>query len=122
MIKSGIVPSHIDSHHHVHTEWSIGSLVIKIAKKYNIHSIRLSRNTGVGITFEKKIYKYLYNTRLKLYGFRVTDYFDDYVDLMQKKLTSDVELMVHPLLKDDVLVDLDGTKLELVIEKILNDF
>lgn len=120
LIRCGITPTHIDSHHHIHTEWSIGSQVVKLAHKYNIYSIRLSRNTGVGISLEKKIYKFIFNKRLCFHGFRITDYFGDYRDLMSKKMNKNVELMVHPLIVKNELVDLDRTNLKNVIEKILS--
>src|SRR5580698_5011889 len=34
LITAGIRPSHLDSHHHVHTEWAIGKLVIRLGKEY----------------------------------------------------------------------------------------
>lgn len=120
LIKSGIHPTHIDSHHHIHTEWSIGSQVIKLARKHNIQSIRLSRNSGTGINIIKKIYKFIFNTRLRFHGFWTTDYFGDFSDLMNKKLSQNLELMVHPLLEKNEIVDLDGTNLVDVIEKILS--
>ena len=57
----GFTPTHIDGHHHIHTEWAIMSIVIRLAKKYNIDKIRLTRNIGHGISISKKILEYKYD-------------------------------------------------------------
>lgn len=119
LIDCGITPTLIDSHNHIHRELSVGSQIIKIARKYNIQSIRLSRNTGVGISLIKKLYKFLFNLRLVLHGSKIIDYFGDYKDLMNKKLTQNVELMVHPPLDENIIVDLDESNLEDVIEILI---
>lgn len=122
LIEHGVHPTHIDSHHHVHTEWDIGRVVIKLAKKHNIYSIRLSRNAGNGISKFKKLYKYFYNTRLRLNNFKQVDYFGDYQDLLNSNLSGDLELMVHPKFLDNKLVDLDFKNLEIVIDDILKKY
>jgi hypothetical protein len=95
----GFTPSHIDGHHHIHTEWAITKCVIKIAKKFNIKRIRVSRNMGLGISFPKKIYKIILNRKLNFYGFKTTDYFGDFNDLehFDLKDNSTVEVMVHSI-------------------------
>src|SRR5882724_2118681 len=42
--RCGIRLTHLDSHHHVHTEWAIMKLMIRLGKEYGIRQIRLSRN------------------------------------------------------------------------------
>lgn len=46
LFERNITPTHIDSHHHYHTEWAIGKQVQKLAHKNNVGAIRLSRNCG----------------------------------------------------------------------------
>lgn len=48
LLDKNIIPTHIDSHHHYHTEWAIGKQVIRLAQKNNIGAVRLSRNCGGG--------------------------------------------------------------------------
>src|SRR5574344_1511671 len=43
-IESGFSLMHIDSHHHVHTNYSILKVIILLAKHYGFNSMRLSRN------------------------------------------------------------------------------
>lgn len=44
VLDSGVIISHIDSHHHIHNGLSILPIVVKVAKKYNISKIRILRN------------------------------------------------------------------------------
>src|SRR5260370_27701142 len=73
-LDRGLCPTHIDSHHHVHTEWAIGAAAITIARRYKIKAIRLSRNCGRGIDLVHKFYKIAYNSRLPAYALSHTHY------------------------------------------------
>jgi chitin disaccharide deacetylase len=99
-----ISPTHLDSHHHIHTEWAIGAAAIVIARRYGIEAIRLSRNCGPGIDRVRKLYKLAYNARLRMYGLAKTRYFGSFADTREIFTTAsgDVEVMVHPTF--------DGTK------------
>jgi len=96
-LDRGLCPTHLDSHHHVHTEWAIGTAAIAVARQYGIKAIRLSRNCGPGIDFVHKLYKLLYNTRLRMYGLAKTRYFGSSADVQEILATAsgDVEIMVH---------------------------
>jgi len=96
-LDHGLCPTHLDSHHHVHTEWAIGASVITVACRYGIKAIRLSRNCGPGIGLVHKFYKWAYNTRLKRYGLAKTRYFGSATDVQEIPATAsgDVEVMVH---------------------------
>jgi predicted glycoside hydrolase/deacetylase ChbG (UPF0249 family) len=96
--------THVDSHHHVHTEWAIGMVLIKVAKENNISYVRLTRNTGAGIQIAKKIYKSVFNQKILRAGFARTRFFgdvDDYLHMAAKpdfqKLPTSFEVMVHPV-------------------------
>jgi chitin disaccharide deacetylase len=101
-LDHGLSPTHLDSHHHVHTEWAIGAVAITVARKYGIKAIRLSRNCGPGIDFARRIYKGLYNTRLRMYGLAKTRYFGSSADVQEILATTsgDIEIMVHPTFAD----------------------
>jgi chitin disaccharide deacetylase len=122
LIRCKIHPTHIDSHHHVHTEWDIGKIVILLAKKYNIPSIRLTRNTWSKMSLIKKTYKVLYNYRLSRNNLKLVDYFGDSDDLLQGDYKGDLELMVHPLFRDGALVDLNGSSLDTSVKKVLEKY
>ena len=93
----GIHPTHLDSHQHIHTEWPIGEIVIRVALRYGIGAIRLTRNCGHGIKFGHKLYKSAYNARLRMYGLAKTRYFGSSEDAVTVLATTqdDVEIMVH---------------------------
>jgi predicted glycoside hydrolase/deacetylase ChbG (UPF0249 family) len=96
-LDRGLCPTHLDSHHHVHTEWAIGAAAITIARQYRIKAIRLSRNCGPGIDLVHKLYKIAYNSRLRVYGLAKTRYFGTSEDVREILVTAsgDVEVMVH---------------------------
>jgi hypothetical protein len=96
-LDQGLSPTHLDSHHHVHTEWAIGAAVITVARQYGIMAIRLSRNCGSGMDLLRKLYKLAYNTRLRRYGLAKTRYFGSAADMQEILATAsgDVEVMVH---------------------------
>jgi chitin disaccharide deacetylase len=96
-LDRGLRPTHLDSHHHVHTEWAIGAAAITIARQYRIKAIRLSRNCGPGIDLVHKFYKIAYNSRLRMYGLAKTRYFGASEDVREILPTAsgDVEVMVH---------------------------
>ena len=101
-LDRGVCPTHLDSHHHVHTEWAIGAAAITVARRYGIRAIRLSRNCGPGIDFVRRVYKWLYNTRLRTYGLAKTRYFGSSADVQEILATTsgNIEIMVHPTCED----------------------
>jgi predicted glycoside hydrolase/deacetylase ChbG (UPF0249 family) len=96
-LDRGLFPTHLDSHHHIHTEWAIGAAVITIARQYGIKAIRLARNCGPGIDLFRKFYKIAYNSRLRVYGLAKTRYFGTPEDVREilETASGDVEVMVH---------------------------
>ncbi|MCU1253294.1 MAG: hypothetical protein JWQ49_6323 [Edaphobacter sp.] len=115
-LDRGLTPTHLDSHHHVHTEWAIGAATITVARQYGIKAIRLSRNCGSGMDLVRKLYKLAYNTRLRMYGLAKTRYFGSHADAQQILGTAsgDVEIMVHPTPADtgDISDRSEDTRLE----------
>lgn len=103
--QNGIPLTHADSHQHIHTEWAIGFIVMELAKRYNIPYLRITRNVGVGITLTKKLYKWIYNARIRIAGLARTQYFGTLEDLIyfkqnNKKQNVSFEIMVHPVLNN----------------------
>lgn len=125
VLSAGIRPTHLDSHHHVHTEWAIAPLVCRLAREYGIRRIRLTRNMGPVDHYIRRIYKRVYNSWYlgRHSGFANTDYFGDIADISchakadgrgSIMLSPDrsYEVMVHPLFDDHAnLVDLNGEDL-----------
>lgn len=102
-VSWGFPLMHIDSHHHVHTDFSILSLLIPIAKEYGFKSMRISNNLMKNSPL-KSLYKFYINNLIRRH-FESTHYFGNYYQC-QNKLTGDVEVMVHPDMVDGIPVDL----------------
>ena len=99
----GVPLTHIDSHHHVHTEWAIGKVLIQVAKEKQIRHLRLSRNAGSSLGFVKRTYKGCFNWRVRRAGLARTQFFvglRDYVNIASDTELGQVptifEVMVHP--------------------------
>ena len=98
---TGIRPSHLDSHHHIHTEWGISKIVIQLAKEFGIRKMRLCRNMGRDTNAFKRIYKSAFNfylkNKLEIAG---SHFFGEINDLvkMEKQIPQGkvIEIMTHP--------------------------
>lgn len=124
LLETGVLVTHIDSHHHMHTRLPILFIVIQLAKKYKINEIRLSRNIGK-IKFYKRFFKFLANTLIRINGLAAQKYFGDLNDmsvhLRDKNLINfeEYEIMVHARNNGGLIVDLDGKELKEKLNKIL---
>jgi len=103
---------HLDSHHHVHTDFSVTPELYDEAKKFGFVSARLSRNLCNGLPFSKRLYKVVWNAySRRLLPARV-DYFGGFGDFAScyQNLHPDawVEVMVHPLYRKNGALSLDG--------------
>ncbi len=96
-LAAGITPSHLDSHHHIHTHWAVCTVVMHLARRYRIPAIRLSRNCGPVLGLLRRSYKVVFNARLAYAGYARTDRFGSARDA--EFLTGSVralEIMTHP--------------------------
>ena len=102
VLAAGVTPSHLDSHHHIHTHWPICTVVMRLARRHGMPAIRLSRNCGAGPGLLKRSYKIALNTRLARAGFARTDRFGSARDaaLLARPVPS-LEIMTHPDLDAD---------------------
>ncbi len=111
---------HIDSHHHVHTDWAVFSSILPLIDEYDIQSIRISRTLGLkmGGLFNtyKYIYKYFMNRFIRKNCLFCTDEFGGYRDyLVEQHMIGDnavTELECHPDYEGGALVNMytDKTK------------
>ena len=113
----GFTLDHVDSHHHVHTNYPVYKAIKRLAKKYEFSSVRLSRNLYNGGNPANNVYKALYNSGVKKLGKSSTEYFGSYRDFASyfgeksddatKKFINNhsIEIMVHPMYTDGVLTD-----------------
>ena len=120
----GFLPSHIDGHHHIHTEYAIFKILRRLAIKYGIKYVRLSRNVGVrSISCQKYMYKKFFNYLVNK-NFETTTFFgslDDYTGINFHD-TCTYEVMVHAKILRSlpgIVFDDDGIELDVKLIRIL---
>jgi len=97
LLDLGITPSHLDSHHHVHTRWPFTSIVLRLARRYGVRAVRLSRNCGPSLGPAKGLYKVAANARIARAGLALTRHFGSARDAASlTRFDGPVEIMVHP--------------------------
>jgi len=99
VLASGITPSHFDSHHHVHTQWPVSTIVMRLAGRYEVSAIRLTRNCGPNPRLPARIYKRAFNSRLARASLAPSRHFGSAADAATLvRFDGPVEVMVHPSL------------------------
>ena len=106
-LANKVSPTHLDSHHHVHTVWPLLSVTIDLARTFGIPFVRISRNVGPPPGAMKSLYKAVMNWRLRRAGLAASSYFGDAADVarVHHQLSGRIEIMVHPRLERNLLVD-----------------
>ncbi|HLP15680.1 MAG TPA: ChbG/HpnK family deacetylase [Bacteroidota bacterium] len=107
--EAGLSPVHLDSHHHVHTEWSIFNAIEPVLRRNGITSVRISKNIGPS-TLMRMTYKSLFNLYLDFLRIRATRYFGEYTEILPSAQAfapeTLVEVMTHPVFDSQgVIVD-----------------
>lgn len=121
-INHGIIPTHIDSHHHMHHFWGIKRVFVEIANQNQISAIRLRFNWGK-LKYQKLLYSKFYNLYLSMNHKAKTKYFCEIrsvtKELINKKVP--IEIMVHPVLDENFTITnyVGGDNLEKLIAKYL---
>jgi predicted glycoside hydrolase/deacetylase ChbG (UPF0249 family) len=104
LTRLGLEPSHLDTHHHVHTIPQMIPVLAALRKRYKINKIRLSRNMYGESQCPSRILlakKWAFNLALRTVGFRTTRIFTDLQTFIQlcggrPPVASSAELMTHP--------------------------
>lgn len=102
--KAGIPITHIDSHHHIHTNPFLLPIAAAVAKKHQIRSMRLHRNVGPMGSIKRIVFTAINWTIQNGYGFYTADFFSSapsvipLLDSMAQDVV--VEIMVHPKYDD----------------------
>ena len=101
---TGIHITHADSHHHVHFNFKVLRIVIKVCKENNIYKIRSYKNAKKRGLFHR-LYGCFFKWFLKINGMKTTDFFGNISEY--SKIGDGVsELMLHPDYSTDmVLID-----------------
>ncbi|MDD6070719.1 MAG: ChbG/HpnK family deacetylase [Clostridiales bacterium] len=107
---------HIDSHHHVHTDYPVYKALKKLSREYRFSSVRISRNLYFGGNLLMRLYKWCYNCAVRGICEETTDLFGSYQDLKAVleehsaclSIKERLEIMVHPMYDaNGVLVDVE---------------
>ena len=104
IVGAGIRPAHLDSHHHTHTSWPLGTIAMALAREFSIPTIRLSRTFGPTTPKPQiRAYKLLYNWRLRQRGLSLMAHFGDVRDVARVLpfVRGPIEVMTHPRLAED---------------------
>lgn len=97
VLSIGITPTHLDSHHHVHTEWPVGRIVIDLARKYGVPAIRQATTFRPRNRYWKRVYRYPYNARLRWRGLAKTRQCVSLRDIqVALGRSGDIEAVAHP--------------------------
>jgi len=83
VLNNGIRPTHLDSHHHVHTSLSIGKMVFSLSKQFNIAYVRRARDLSSSPSFLSHMYNSLFNSYLSGHA-STTDVFCDLAELYER--------------------------------------
>ena len=111
--EHGIQLTHVDSHHNVHVEWGVGSILLLVAKDKGLRYIRLGRIWDTRTTWIKRLYRRCFNLRLMTAGFAATRHccmVEDIEYLKRRKgqnsANDALEIMIHPVFDERrVLID-----------------
>lgn len=106
----GLPEKHLDSHHHVHTDFSVWKVAEPLLRKYDFRSVRISRNMYEKTNVFNALYKKKYNKRVQKTGMETTDFFGSFRDFEkyapQLPENALVEIMLHPMFSEDgILMD-----------------
>jgi hypothetical protein len=104
-INAGFPLMHLDSHHHVHINWSVMRIVKKLGVKYGFKSARVAALMATDSWFKLR-YKRAINKYIKTAFKSSPDLFYPYQDAPSFPSDKIVELMTHPEMVDGVPVDM----------------
>ena len=113
-----VIPTHINSHHHVHTLPWLAAVFLEVAKKYNIR-IRIAQTWNKNNNILVPLYRSVLNGVYKRNKLNFTDRFEtleSYRELIAKTAWNKdlIEIMVHPDLdpNNEICDSYDGCSLE----------
>lgn len=113
-LDSGLIPTHLDSHAHYHSNWFVGKTVIDLAKEFHIPYIRTSPNLA-DCSRKKHLINCIFNRRRRLskYGLKKCDYMGNVVEIEKNlsRIKGWCEMMIHPTTREDgVIIDAEFQK------------
>ena len=121
--EHGLPLTHLDSHHHFHTELSVAGTVLSVARTMGIPWCGRRETAGRGNRTIRRVKHAAYNRKLTASGLRRVEYFgsiDDIIWLLDARSNGSAftaEIMIHPAGERDGPV-MDGTTLVPLTEKL----
>lgn len=119
-----ITPSHINTHHHIHTLPSLSMIFLRVAKKFNI-KIRLAQTWNKQEFALKNYYRNFLN---KIYSYNDLNFTKEFhqVNTYSERIINNIklkgatEIMVHPNLNENgqIYDSYDGSFLEVELGKL----
>jgi chitin disaccharide deacetylase len=111
----GFDVTHLDSHHHVHTQPALIVLVVRLARELGIGRVRIVRNCGPGQSRFSVAPKWVVNGLLRRASLAGTRHFGNATDFQHFRAAGasardlrDFELMTHPTYDESgTVVDLE---------------
>lgn len=98
-VKTGLKPSHLDSHHHIHMYDGVREVVAKLAKEYNL-PLRCA-NMETRKYLEENNILTTDDFSMEFYGERVN--VDTIKQIIENSHGTTVEIMAHPAIVDEEL-------------------
>ncbi|HPI92576.1 MAG TPA: ChbG/HpnK family deacetylase [Deltaproteobacteria bacterium] len=99
-LSTGLIPSHIDTHHHVHGFMSVFRIILALAREYGIPAVRFSPKgyrlpTREDIPFDEGLYAVMQG-ELRERGLYSCDCCLEGAHRLEETGPGDTELVVHP--------------------------
>ncbi|MCA9186975.1 MAG: ChbG/HpnK family deacetylase [Pirellulaceae bacterium] len=96
---AGIDPMHLDSHHHYHTSWPVGDVVIEAAQRCRVSMVRINGNLSASSSMATRAFKHFYNRRLRHANLARSDEMGSVPNLLSRRmrLRGVIEVAVHPV-------------------------
>lgn len=116
---AGIEPSHLDTHHHIHTAWGIAQVIIGLSKELGIRAVRKNWNVGPKKKIGKRIYLWLLEVTYSRANLDATPYATHiaHASWAIRNDMTPLEIMVHPTLIDGMIMDaMEGRPLGEIVE------
>ena len=106
--RLGVPLTHVDSHYHMHTNFTIASVLVDVMREQGLSHLRISRNCGPGIPKAKSLYKGAFNRWLGWKKVAATRYFGSITDFLYLTERNShaisqndaIEIAIHPMLNE----------------------
>ncbi len=99
LIAGGIELTHADSHHHIHYNWALAPIFLRVCREHGIRRVRCHKNVAGRFKLWNGLYAWFYGMWLHWNGFKTPEHFEsirNYPKEASKYGFGISEMMVHP--------------------------